>query len=87
MLAGTTETSQEVPHKSRRTLMSPQECEIAQYSPNQLEMTTNYPALSSEQCPVPHHAEQLASLPLGNSTDTLRNPSQVYGNTNFSTGN
>ena len=86
MLAGTTETSQEVPHKSRRTLMSPQECEIAQYSPNQLEMTTNFPALASEQCPVPHHRGQLNWVPLGNSRDSLRHPSQVYRKTNFRTG-
>ena len=33
--------------------MSRQECEIAQCSPNQLEMMTNSPALASQQCPVP----------------------------------
>ena len=52
MLDGTTESPPEVPHKSRRTLMSPQDCQIAQCSPNQLEMTTNSPALASEQCPI-----------------------------------
>ena len=41
MLDGTTESPQEVPHKSRRTLMSQQECEIARCSPNHLEMMTN----------------------------------------------
>ena len=61
--------------------MSPQECEIARCSPNQLEMMTNSPALASEQCPVPHHTGQLAWLPLGNSTDSLRQQSQVYRNT------
>ena len=66
--------------------MSPQECEIARCSPNQFEMITNYPALASEQCSIPHHAGQLAWLPLGNSRDSLRHPSQVYRNTNFSTG-
>ena len=66
--------------------MSPQECEIAQFSQNQLEMTTNSPALASKQCPIPHHTGQLAWLPLGNSRDSLRHPSQVYRNTNFSTG-
>ena len=49
--------------------MSPQEREIARCSPNQLEMTTNSPALASEQCPVPHHTGQLAWLPLGHSRD------------------
>ena len=86
MLDGTTESPPEVPHKSRRTLMSPQECEIARCSPNQLEMTTNSPALASEQCPISHHTGQLSWFPLGNSRDSLRHPSQVYRNTNFSTG-
>ena len=66
--------------------MSPQECEIAWFSPNQLEVTTNSPALASEQCPIPRHTGQLAWLTLGNSRDSLRHPSQVYRNTNFSTG-
>ena len=80
------ESSPEFPHKSRRTLMSLQECEIAQCSPKQLEMMTNSPALASEQCPVPHHTGKLSWLPLGNPRDSLRHPSQVYRNTNFSTG-
>ena len=66
--------------------MSPQEYEIARWSPNQLEMKTNFPALASEECPIPHHTGQLAWLPLGNSRDSLRHPTQVYWNTNFSTG-
>ena len=44
--------------------MSPQECQKARCSPNQLEMTTNSPALASEQSPIPRHTEQLACLPL-----------------------
>ena len=66
--------------------MSLQECEIAQCIPNQLEMMTNSPALASEQCPVPHHTGQLAWIPLGNSSHSMRHPSQVYRNINFSTG-
>ena len=66
--------------------MSPQECQIDLCSPNQLEMTTNPPALASEQCPIPDHTGQLAWLPLGNTRDSLRHPSQVYRNTNFSLG-
>ena len=66
--------------------MSSQECQIARCSPNQLEMMTNSPALASEQCPIPHHTGQLAWLPLDNSRDSLRHSSQVYRNTNFSTG-
>ena len=86
LLDGNTESSREIPHNSRRTLMSPEECEIARCSPNQLEMTTNSPVLASEQCRVPHRTGQLAWLPLGNSRDSMRHPSQVYRNTNFSTG-
>ena len=70
----------------RGTLMSPQECEIARCSPNHLEMTTNFLALASDQCPVPHHTGQLAWLPLGNSRDSLRHTFQVYRNSNCSTG-
>ena len=84
MLDGTKESPPEVPNKSRRTLMSPQECQIAWSSPNQLEMTTNSPALASEQCPIPDHTGRLSWLPLGNYRDSLRQPSQVYRNTNFS---
>ena len=67
--------------------MSPQECQIARCSQSQLEMTTNSPALSSEQWPLPDHTGRLAWLPLGNSIDSLRQPSQVYRNSNFSLGN
>ena len=63
--------------------MSPQESQIARGSPNQLEMTTNPPALASEQSPIPDHTGRLAWLPLGNSRDSLRHPSQIYRNTNF----
>ena len=86
LLDGTTESPPEVRNKSRWTLMSPQECEIARCSPNQLEMTTCSPALASEQCPVPHHTGQLAWLSFGNARDSLRHWSQFSRNTNFSTG-
>ena len=66
--------------------MSPQECQIARCSPNQLEMMTISPALVSERCPIPHLTGQLVGLPLGNSRHSLRHPSKVYRNTNFSTG-
>ena len=84
MLNGTKESPPEIPNKCRRTLMSPQECQIARSCPNQLEMTTNSPALASEECPIPDHTGGLAWLPLGNSRDSLRHPSQIYRNTNFS---
>ena len=83
---GTKESPPEVPNNSRRTLMSPQECQIARSRPNQLEMTTNSPALASEQCLIPDHTGRLAWFPLANSRDSLRLPSQVYRNTNFSLG-
>ena len=86
LLEGTTESPREIPQKSRRTLMSLQEYEIPWGSPNQLEMTTNPLALVAEQCPIPDHTGRLAWLPLGNTRDSLRHPSQVYRNTNFSTG-
>ena len=60
MLDGSTESPPEIPHKSRRTLMLPQECEIAQGSPNQLEMMTDFPALASEQSPLAHHTGYVA---------------------------
>ena len=86
LLDGTKESPPEVPNKSRRIRMSLQECQIVQCSPNQLEMTTNSPALASEQGPIPDHTGRLAWLPLGNSRDSLRHPSQFYRNTNFSLG-
>ena len=85
-LDGTSERPQEHCHKSRRTLMSPKECEIAQGSPNHLKIMPDSTVLTPEQFPVPPHTGQVALLPLGNSRDSLRHPSQVYRNTNFSTG-
>ena len=55
MLHGTPETLEEHCHKSRRTLMSPQESEIAWCTPNQLEMKPASPALAPEPSHVPHH--------------------------------
>ena len=60
MLDGSTESLTDIPHTYRRTLMSQQECEIAQCSPNQLEIMTDSPALASEQYPGPHHTGQVA---------------------------
>ena len=86
LIDGTTESPPGIPHKCTNTLMSPQEYEIARWSTNQLEMKTNFHALASEQCPIPHDTGQLAWLPLGYSRDSLRHPTQVYWNTYFSTG-
>ena len=66
--------------------MSWQECEIPWGSQNQVEMMLDTPALDPEPSPIPHHTGQVARLPLGKSRDSPRHPSQVYRNTNFSTG-
>ena len=49
-------------------------------------MTNNSPASASEQYPIPDHTGRLDWLPLGTSRDSLRHPSEVYRNTNFSLG-
>ena len=82
MLDGTPECPQDDWHKTKRTLLSPQECKIA---PCQLEMKPIIPSLAPELSGVPYHAEQVASLPFGNYRDSLRHQSQVYMNTNFRT--
>ena len=56
----TTESPPENPHKSKITLMSPQECEIPWGSPNQLEIKPDSPALAPEQFPVSHYTRQAA---------------------------
>ena len=67
--------------------MSLQECEIAWGSPRQLEVKPVSPELAPEHFPVPHHTRQVALLPLCSYRGSLRHTSQVYRNTNFSTGN
>ena len=54
VLNGTTESPPEIADKSKRTLMSLQECEIALASPNQLEIKPDSPALSAVQFLVPN---------------------------------
>ena len=66
--------------------MSPQECKIARLAQITLEIKPNFPALVPDQFPVPQHTQQVAYLPLRNYRDSLRHTSQVYRNTNFSTG-
>ena len=65
LLDGTTLSPREIPQKSRKTLMSLQEYEIPQGSPNQLKIKPYFPALAPEQFPVPHQTRQVARLPLG----------------------
>ena len=55
LLDGTPKSPQEHCHKPRRTLMSLLEHEIAQCTPNQLEMKPDFLALASEPSGVPHH--------------------------------
>ena len=86
MLNGTKESPPEFPNNSRRTLMSSQECQIARWSPNQVEMMTDPPALASEQCHIPDHTGRLAWLPFGTFRDSLSHTSQVYRKTSFSLG-
>ena len=83
LLDATAEVTEEHCHKTRRTLMSPQECKIARCTPNQLEMKPISPSLAPYLSHVPHHREQVSWLPLGNYRDSLRHLSQVYMDINF----
>ena len=60
LLDGSTESPREIPQKSRSTLMSLQEYEIHWGSPNQLKINPYFPALATEQLPVPHQTRQVA---------------------------
>ena len=73
----TPENPQENCHKTRRTLMSPQECKLNWCTRNQLKMKCISPALASSPSPFPHRKQQVAWRPIGKSRDSLRNPSQV----------
>ena len=77
LLDGTPESPKEHLHKSIMTLMSPKECEIVWFNPNELEMTPESPVLDLVQSLVPHHTRQMASLTLGNYRDSLRYPSLI----------
>ena len=77
LLDGTPESLQEHPQKSRMTLMSQKDCEIVCSIPNQFEMMPDSAILDLEQSPFPRHTRQVACLTLGNSRDSLRQPSQI----------
>ena len=81
---GTEENHQEHCHKKRRTLMSPQECKIDWCNLIQLKMKHISPSLNPYPSRIPHHTQQVAWHPLQQSRDSLRHPSQVYRNINFS---
>ena len=57
LLYGTKESPQEIPQKSRGTLMSLQEYEIPRGSPNQLKIKPYFPPLDPEQFPVPRQTQ------------------------------
>ena len=81
---GTEENPQEHCHNKRRTLMSPQECKIYWCNTNQLKMKHITPSLHPLPSHIPHHIQQVAWHPLQQFRDSLRHPSQVYRNINFS---
>ena len=60
LLDGTPESPQKHCHKPRRTLMSPEEYQIAQCTPNQVEMKPDFPALAPEPSRIPHDTRQVA---------------------------
>ena len=54
--------------------------------PDSLEMMPKYPVLDLEQSPIPNYTRQVACLTLGNWRESVRHPSQIQRNINFSTG-
>ena len=84
LLEGSTESPPEIPHKSRRTLMSPQECEISRLA-----------QINSRLSPIPQIGPR--TIPSSPSYTTsgltsfrqlpkfLRHTPSGYGNNNFST--
>ena len=80
----TKKNPQEHCQNKRRTLISPQECKIDWCNPNKLKMTHTSHSLNPRPSRIPHHIQQLAWYPLKHSRDSLRHPSQVYRNINFS---
>ena len=77
LLDGNAESTKEHPHRSRMTLMSPNECEVVRCILNQLEMPPDSTVLDLEQSSVSYHTRPVACLIVGNSRDSLRHPSQV----------
>ena len=68
------------------TLMSTKECETVRCIPSQFEISPDSPVLDLVQSAIPHPTRQVACLTLGNYRDSLIYPSQIYRNTNSSTG-
>ena len=60
LLDGSPESPQDHCDKSRRTMMSRQEFEIAQSTSAQLEMKPDSTALDPEPPCIPHHTRQVA---------------------------
>ena len=84
LLDWTLESPQQDCHKTRRTLMSPQERKIDWCTANQLQMKHISLSLNPLPSLIPHHIQQVSCHPLQQSRDSLRHPSQVYRNINFS---
>ena len=53
LLVGITESPTEIPPKSRKTLISRQECDIVRGSPNQPEIKPDSPALAQSNSLLP----------------------------------
>ena len=85
LLDGSTENPPEIPHKSRRKLMSPQECEISWGSQikSRLSPITLHWLQNNSLFPIIH--DKWLDF-LGNYRNSLRHTSSLYRNTNFSTG-
>ena len=58
LLDGTPESPHEHCHTSRKTLMSPKDCKIAQGTPNQVEMKPSFPEMAPEPSNITHHTQQ-----------------------------
>ena len=84
LLEWTLESLQQDCHKTRRTLMSPQERKIDWCTPNQLKVKHISPLLNPLPSLIPHHIQQVSWHPFQQSRHSLRQPSQVYRNISFS---
>ena len=60
LLEGIPKNPQEHCHKSRATLRSPEQCEKAPCTPNQLKIRLDSPAWAPEPSHIPHQTRQVA---------------------------
>ena len=78
LLDGTPESPQEHCHKSRGTLRSLHQREIAPCTTNQLEMRPDSPALCGEHIQVPNQTRKEPRFTCWNSRESPRTQSEVY---------